>query len=78
MATPETYRLIMGRLRVALLEADGRPIAGYGLNESDAFSGDSVRWTGRADAVTDRPVRVLLEMRSAGLYSISSPVPAMR
>lgn len=71
-----------GRLRVALREADGRPIPGYGLDESDACASDSVRWTarwkGKAEAVTDRPVRVLLEMTSARLYSLSSPVPPMR
>ncbi|MBI4626728.1 MAG: hypothetical protein HY736_26345 [Verrucomicrobia bacterium] len=71
-----------GRLQVALLEADGRPISGYSLNESDDFSSDSTRWIarwkGKADVITDRPVRVLFEMRSARLYSISCPVPSKR
>lgn len=71
-----------GRLRIALLEADGRPIAGYGFADSETLSADSTRWNarwkGKADAVRDRPVRVAIEMASARLYSLSSAAAPAR
>ncbi len=65
-----------GQLRLALLEADGRPIAGYGLDESETLAADSVRWAaswrGEPRVPTDRPVRVLIEMSNTQLFSLSS------
>lgn len=65
-----------GRLRVALYEADGRPIPGYGLAESDLLTSDAVRWKagwrGRRAIPTDRPVRVQIEMTSTCLFSLES------
>lgn len=63
-----------GKLRAALLEADGRPIPGFGLDDFEALQKDATRapakWRGR-DAPTDRPVRVQLEMTSVRLYALA-------
>lgn len=65
-----------GELRVALLEADGRAIAGFGLEDCEPLRADATRWTARwrsgASAPTDRPVRVVVEMNNARLFSVSS------
>ena len=65
-----------GEVRIALLEADGRPIPGFTADESIPLAGDQTRWAARwkqGDAVpTDRPVRVVLAMRSTRFYSLSS------
>ncbi|MFZ2639552.1 MAG: hypothetical protein WA117_01085 [Verrucomicrobiia bacterium] len=64
-----------GQLRVALLETDGRPIAGCALDDSETLRENAARWTVRwrsgARAPTDRPVRVVLEMTHARLFSLS-------
>lgn len=59
-----------GDLRVSLLEADGRPIAG-----GNVLRGDDTRWCAFTNAPTDRPVRVVLELNNAQLYSVSSGTP---
>ncbi len=68
-----------GELRVALLEADGRPVAGRSLEDSEPLRTDAARWTARWRAGTsvpaDRPVRVVVEMTSARLFSPSSESP---
>lgn len=65
-----------GRLRAALLEADGRPIAGYGLEESRVLTANATRWTagwnGQNGMPTDRPVRVVVEMKNTMLFSLES------
>lgn len=66
-----------GELRVALLEADGRPIAGRGFAEASPLRADRTRWRaawrdGTAVPV-DRPVRVVLRMTNVRLYSLESP-----
>jgi hypothetical protein len=65
-----------GQLRVALLESDGRSIAGHNLEDSEPLRADSTRWTARwrsgAAMPADRPVRVVVEMRNARLFSVSS------
>lgn len=65
-----------GRVRVALLEADGRPIAGFALDDAEAIEADvtqgHVRWRGGAGIPTDRPVRVVVELTSARLFSLST------
>jgi hypothetical protein len=65
-----------GELRVALLEADGRPIAGYELENSDVLRRDHTHWYASwdksAEVPTDRAVRVVLEMTSSRLYALST------
>jgi hypothetical protein len=67
-----------GELRVALLEADGQPIAGYTLEDCGALKADSTAWIangGEKTAVpTDRPVRVVIELKSTSLYSLASGI----
>ena len=64
-----------GQLCVALLEADGRPIDGCGLEDCDPLKADLTRWTVRwksGEAVpVDRPVRVVIEMSNTRLYSLA-------
>jgi hypothetical protein len=65
-----------GELRVALLEADGSAIPDYSLEDSEPLRADATRWQARwhsdTKLPTDRPVRVVIEMRQAQLYSVSS------
>lgn len=65
-----------GELRAALLEADGRPIPGFTLEDSLSLQSDATRWNARwksgAAAPTDRPVRVLLKMNHCRLFSLST------
>lgn len=64
-----------GQVRVALLEADGRPIPGRTLADAEPLTSDRTRWTARwrdGDSVPgDRPVRVLLQLTNARLYSLA-------
>lgn len=59
-----------GKLRVTLLEADGRSIPG-----SAVLRADNTRWRAFTDAPTNRPVRVVLELNNARLYSVSNDTP---
>ncbi len=78
----ETPRLVLnvdaahGELRVALLEADGRPIAGRSAEECEPVRRDAVReavrWRQAGEVPTDRPVRVRIELRNARLYSLAA------
>jgi hypothetical protein len=65
-----------GQLRVAILETDGKPVAGCDAAESEVLATDATRWTARwrtkATVPTDRPVRVVIEMKSARLFSLTS------
>ena len=65
-----------GELRAALLEADGSPIAGYALEDCEPLHADATRWPARwragAKPPTERPVRVVVAMKQAQLFSISS------
>jgi hypothetical protein len=69
-----------GELRVALLEADGRAIAGRGFDECTPLRADETRWVvawGGKDAVpTDRPLRVMVKMKNVRLFSLESGAPA--
>ena len=55
-----------GSARVALLDAGGRPLAGFGEKDGEPLTQDAtaqaVRWPGRADlsALQGKPVRLLL------------------
>lgn len=68
-----------GELRVGLQEADGRPIAGFSLEECTPLSADNTRWTPKwssnATPPTDRPLRVVVEMKKARLFSLSCAQP---
>jgi hypothetical protein len=63
-----------GELRVALLEADGRPIAGYAAEECEPLRTDATRWAakwrGGKPVPTDRPISVVIEMNNARLFSL--------
>lgn len=65
-----------GELRLGLLEADGRPIAGYSAEECETLRDDTTRWTARwrssGKAPVDRPICVAIEMNNARLFSLSS------
>ncbi len=65
-----------GEVRVALLEADGSPIAGYTLEDSEALKTDATRWPARwkehASAVTDRPVKIVVSLKQSRLFSLSN------
>ncbi|MBA4017653.1 MAG: hypothetical protein C0483_10810 [Pirellula sp.] len=65
----------LGELRVALLEADGRPIPGFALEDCTPLTADAVRWSPQWQTKTappiDRPVRVVLQLTNARLYSLS-------
>jgi hypothetical protein len=65
-----------GELRVALLEADGSPITGCALEDCEPLRADATRWPARwrsgAELPTERPVRVVVAMKQAQLFSISS------
>jgi hypothetical protein len=67
-----------GELKVALLEADGKPIAGYGLDDSTVMKTDSTAWSaswkGKTQVPSDRPVKVVVEMKGTSLYSLGSGV----
>ena len=64
-----------GKLRVALIEADGHSIAGYSLDDCEPLCSDAARWTARwksgASVPTDRAVCVLLEMDRSRIFSLS-------
>lgn len=63
-----------GVLRVALLDAEGRPIPGYEIERSAELTGDEtrwrVRWSEQAGAPTDRLFRIRIELKNARLYSL--------
>lgn len=64
-----------GELRVALLEADGRVIPGFSIEECDLLNSDAtrraVKWQNEAAAPTDRDVCVVIQMKKSRLFSLS-------
>ncbi|MGV3660944.1 MAG: hypothetical protein ACO1TE_12215 [Prosthecobacter sp.] len=68
-----------GELRVGLQEADGRPIAGFSLEECMPLNVDDMRWTPKwgssATPPTDRPLRVVVAMKNSRLFSLSCAQP---
>lgn len=64
-----------GEFKAELLDADGRPLPGFGLAESDAFSGDALRqvasWNGKSDlsALAGKTVRLRVSWRGGDWYS---------
>lgn len=69
----------VGEVRVALLEADGRAIPSYSAADCEPLRADAtrwpVRWKSSESPPVDRPVRVVVEMKQARLFSISSAAP---
>ena len=65
-----------GYIRVALLDEAGKPLPGFGTDDSVETIGDEIdrviSWKTGADvsALAGKPVRVLFEMKDADLYSI--------
>lgn len=68
-----------GEMRVGLQAADGQPIAGFSMDECTPLSADHTRWTpqwkGNATPPTDRPVRVVIQMKKTRLFSLSCSHP---
>ena len=66
----------IGSLRVEIQDADGKPIPGYTLDDSNDLYGDTVArnaiWKNNPDlgALAGKPVRLRFVMRDADLYSI--------
>lgn len=64
-----------GELHVALLEADGRAIPGFSIEECEPLNSDATRWAvkwqSKAAAPTDRDVCVVIEMKKSRLFSLS-------
>ena len=67
-----------GEVRVALLEADGTPIGGRALEDAEPLQTDATRWVVKwhngSEVPTDRPVRVVVTLKQASLFSLSSVV----
>ena len=68
-----------GSVRVEIQDENGKPIAGYALDESDEIIGDeierTVSWKGKTDVSTlaKRPVRLRFVMKDCDLYSFAFP-----
>jgi hypothetical protein len=64
-----------GAARVALLDASGKPLPGYGPDDCEALSTDSfdqpVTWRGRHDLapLSGKPVRLQFSLRHGVLYT---------
>ena len=64
-----------GSVRVALLDPEGEPIPGYGLDDSDVLKGNSVRrlvtWRKGPDvsALSGQPLRLNWKLRDVKLYA---------
>jgi HEAT repeat protein len=64
-----------GELKAELLDAEGRPLPGFGLAESDAFTGDALRhvatWKGKSDlsALAGKTLRLRVSWRGGDWYS---------
>lgn len=64
-----------GQVRVAILDADGRPIPGFGEQDCDPLQADeldhTVSWNGKSDvgSLAGRTVKLRIHLRQAKLYS---------
>lgn len=65
-----------GGLKAELQAADGTPLPGFGLADSDAFTGDNtaatLTWNGKSDlsALSGKAIRIKFELKDGDLYSI--------
>ena len=70
-----------GWVEVGILDAQGKPLPGYGTAKVDRIAGDSVAhvvtWGGRHDvcSLQDRPVRLRFRMRNTKLYAFQFVTP---
>ncbi len=70
-----------GTLKVALQNADGSPIAGYSLDDSEELFGDStsqvISWKHGSEVskLAGKPIRLLLELKDGDLYSFRFSEP---
>lgn len=64
-----------GEVRVALVEVDGRPIDGFSAEDCEPLRDDATRWTPRwrhgGTAPVDRPIRMIVHLQKARLFSLS-------
>lgn len=62
-----------GRLRVAVLDADGAPIPGFDMADCVPVSGDGIKlgvtWSGDLASLRDRPVRFRFELFDGALFA---------
>ena len=71
-----------GTIRVELQNADGTPITGYGQESCHDLFGDNddrvVSWTTGRDvsSLSEKPVRIGVELREADLYSFRFAGPS--
>ena len=67
---------VSGSVRVEIQDADGKPVSGFGLEDSREFYGDQLdyiaTWRDNADvgALAGRPVRLRFAMRDADVFSM--------
>ena len=67
----------LGRFRVEIQDAEGRPLEGFTASNSDVFRGDSSRhvasWNGKQDlsSLREKVVRVRLLMTASKLYALT-------
>ena len=65
----------VGSVRVEIQDANGKPIEGYRLEDSQAFYGDEIATTAQwkdgsnVGKLAGKPVRLRIQMRDADLYS---------
>jgi hypothetical protein len=61
---------------MALQEADGREVPGFGLDDFEVLQTNATRaearWKNGRGIPTDRPFRLVIELSSARLYSLAS------
>ncbi|MFG0335360.1 MAG: hypothetical protein ACF8TS_18530, partial [Maioricimonas sp. JB049] len=64
-----------GHVRVELQDADGKPLDGFALAQSEAITGDAiehvVRWKKKSNVsgLAGKPVRLRLQLKNADVYS---------
>jgi hypothetical protein len=66
-----------GDLQVGLLEGDGRPIPGYGLDDCVYVNGNELRYEvswlehgANLSKFAGRPVRLVVRLRGASFYAL--------
>ncbi len=73
-----------GAIRVEIQDLAGKPIEGFSLADCDEVFGDSldrvVSWRGREDLgdLAGKPIRLLLQLKDADLYSLRFSTPATK
>ena len=64
-----------GRLRMALIEVDGREVPGFGLGDFEVLQTNATRaearWKTSRDIPADRPFHVVIELSNTRLYSLT-------